>query len=83
MNGTRINLPSKTGKNIKRTNTPENMKTIQLNSHTDDNDALLYAAGVKRIHAGWYTVTYRGVKLDCSAVTSAARNPKGQIRFSK
>ena len=59
------------------------MKTLQINSHDFDNPSLLYAAGVKRIHAGWYTVTYRGVSLDRSTITSAKRNYKGLIQFAK
>jgi hypothetical protein len=57
------------------------MKTMQLNALTHGNPELLRAAGIKRIHAGWYTVTYRGQQLDCSTITSAKRNPKGEIKF--
>lgn len=59
------------------------MKTMQLNASTGDNSEILHAAGIKRIHSGWYTVTYRGPKLDRTTVTSAKRNPKGEIAFSK
>ena len=44
-------------------NTETNMNTLQIQAHTFDNDDLLRAAGVKRIHPGWYTVQYRGVGL--------------------
>lgn len=59
------------------------MKTMQLNAATGDNSEILHAAGIKRIHSGWYTVTYRGPKLDRSTVTSAKRNLKGEIAFTK
>lgn len=57
------------------------MKTIQLEAHKTDNDLLLRAAGVRRIHAGWYTVTYNGVDVDPSNVTGATRNPKGKVKL--
>lgn len=56
------------------------MKTIQLEAHKTDNNDLLRSAGVRRIHAGWYTVTYNGVSLDPSTVTGATRNPKGKVK---
>lgn len=59
------------------------METMQLNASTGDNSEILRAAGIKRIHSGWYTVTYRGLKLDRTTVTSAKRNPKGEIAFTK
>jgi hypothetical protein len=60
-------------------------KKLQIEAHDlddldDNNDDLLRAAGVKRIHAGWYTVTYNGVRLDASTAVSAARNAKGEIK---
>jgi hypothetical protein len=57
------------------------MKTMQINALTHGNPELLRAAGIKRIHPGWYTVTYRGPKLDSGTITSAKRNPKGEIKF--
>lgn len=56
------------------------MTTLQIQAHTFDNDDLLRAAGVKRIHPGWYTVQHRGVSLDQSTICSAKRNQKGEIR---
>ncbi len=58
------------------------MKTLQIQSNDYDNNALLRAAGVRRIFPGWYTVTYNGVKLDRSTITSAKRNRKGLIRIA-
>jgi len=60
------------------------MKTIQIEANVDLGDAvknneILKAAGVKRIHSGWYTVRFNGVALDCSTVVSATRNPNGEI----
>lgn len=53
------------------------MNTIQiLGLHNID---LLRAAGVKRIHPGWYTVTYRGI-LDRSTICNARYNRKGEIK---
>lgn len=57
------------------------MKKIQIEAGRFDNDALLRQAGVKRIHAGWYTVWYNGVVLDGSNVNSAKRNRNGEIRY--
>lgn len=57
------------------------MNTLQIQAHTFDNDDLLRAAGIKRIHPGWYTVQYRGVSLDQSTICSAKRNRKGEIRY--
>ena len=73
-----------------------NMNTLQIQAHAFDNNDLLRAAGVKRIHPGWYTVHYpgwytvhypgwytvhyRGVSLDQSTICSATRNRKGEIR---
>jgi hypothetical protein len=61
------------------------MNTIQIKSNTDLNDGkpnneLLRAAGVKRIHPGWYTVEFRGGDLDRSTVCGAKRNLKGGIK---
>lgn len=60
------------------------MKTMQIDADSlqerESNRALIRAAGVKRIHGGWYTVKYNGVHLDCSTVMNAKRNPKGQIK---
>jgi hypothetical protein len=56
------------------------MKTIQLQAHDYDNNDLLRAAGVRRIHPGWYTACYRGVSLDRSTICSAIRNRGGRIR---
>lgn len=61
------------------------MKTIQLQAHADLSDGLpnnvvLRAAGVRRIHRGWYTVKHCGRRLDLSTVVSARRNPYGQLR---
>ena len=57
---------------------------IQIQSNKDlgdsvPNNDILRAAGVRRIHSGWYTVKYIGVQLDLSTVVSARRNKKGQI----
>ena len=41
------------------------MQSIQIQSGPDINP-LLRAAGVKRIHAGWYTVQFNGVLPDNS-----------------
>lgn len=57
------------------------MNTLQIQAHTFDNDDLLRAAGVKRIHPGWYTVQYRGVRLDRGTICAATRNRKGEIRY--
>jgi len=61
------------------------MKTTQIEANKDLNDsiqnnAILREAGVKRIHKGWYTVKYNGVRLDCSTVKSAKRNKHGLIK---
>ena len=55
------------------------MKTTQIESGEFDNNDLLRIVGIKRIHAGWYTVKYNGVKLDASTIVSAKRNRKGRI----
>ena len=61
------------------------MKTIQLNSDYERDPIsarqILRAAGVRRIHPGWYSVHYRGAVLDCSTVCGASRNRKGEIRY--
>lgn len=59
------------------------MKTIQIEANTSDNNEILKAAGVKRIHTGWYTVRYNGMYLDRSTVVGAKRNPKGEIKEIK
>lgn len=56
------------------------MKTAQIEANNYDNNRLLRAAGVKRIFSGWYTVHFRGVKLDTGTICSACRNRKGLIR---
>jgi hypothetical protein len=56
------------------------MNTLQIHSSQFDNAELLKYAGVKRIHDGWYTVQYRGVKLDKSTICAAKRNKNGQIK---
>ena len=56
------------------------MKTIQIEAKDFSDD--LRAYGVKRVHHGWYTVTYRGASPDPSNVVSVRRNPKGQIKDS-
>lgn len=57
------------------------MRTIQIESkNMGDNNDILRAAGVKRIHSGWYSVKYNGVNLDCSTVVSAKRNRRGEIK---
>lgn len=56
------------------------MNTLQIQAHTFDNDDLLRAAGIKRIHPGWYTVQYRGPWLGRQSICSAKRNRKGMIR---
>ncbi len=63
----------------------ERMKTIQIEAHKDlgdnyPNNAVLRDAGVKRIHSGWYTVSYNGITLDRSTVGKARRNRKGEIK---
>lgn len=60
-------------------------KKIQIEANKDLGDAvknneLLRACGVKRIHNGWYTVTFNGVRPDTSNVVSAKRNKKGEIK---
>ena len=63
------------------------MKTIQIEAKRPpgdgDNDAdtneILRAAGVRRIHPGWYTVKYHGISLDPSTVRGATRNKGGRI----
>ena len=61
------------------------MKTIQIEANKDYRDSvtnndILHAAGIRRIHSGWYTVRFNGVRLDCSTVVSAKRNAKGEIK---
>jgi hypothetical protein len=56
-----------------------NTRTLQLNSSDADSKTILRAAGVRRIHPGWYTVHYRGPVLDCSTVCQAKRNKGGEI----
>lgn len=61
------------------------MKTIQIEANKNlgdsvTNNEILKAAGVKRIHSGWYSVTCNGVQLDRSTVVSAKRNAKGEIK---
>ena len=61
------------------------MKTIQIEANKNLGDSvanndILRAAGVKKIHSGWYSVTYNGVSLDCSTVVSAKRNKNGEIK---
>lgn len=61
------------------------MKSIQIEANKNlgdsvSNNEILKAAGVKRIHSGWYTVKYNGVNLDSSTVVSAKRNSKGEIK---
>jgi len=61
------------------------MKTLQIEAHKDlgdrhSNNELLKAAGIKRIHFGWYTLYYNGVQPDPSNVTNAIRNPKGELK---
>lgn len=55
-------------------------QTLQIEAHESDNDDLLRAAGVRRIHHGWYTVQWRGVRLDRSTICSAVRNRGGRIK---
>ena len=57
------------------------MKTLQIDSSSEDNRKILRAAGVRRVHPGWYTVGFRGPALDRSTVCAAKRNPKGAIRY--
>lgn len=54
---------------------------IQLQAHALNNNDILRAAGVKRIHDGWYTVHYNGVKFDKSTIIGAKRNHLGRILF--
>jgi len=56
------------------------MQTLQIEAGKMDNNALLRAAGVRRIHPGWFTVFYRGVALDQSTICHAQRNRKGAIK---
>jgi hypothetical protein len=63
------------------------MKTIQIEANKNlgdsvTNNEILKAAGVKRIHNGWYSVKYNGIPLDPSTVVSAKRNAKGEIKYS-
>lgn len=60
-------------------------QSIQIEAHRcpaigerHSNDQLR-AAGVRRIHRGWYTLTWTGVVADPSTVTSAQRNRRGEI----
>jgi hypothetical protein len=57
------------------------VKTLQIEAHQMNNDEILRAAGIKRIHSEWFTVNYNGISLDCSTVISAKRNPKGEIQY--
>lgn len=56
------------------------MKTAQIESNNYDNNRLLRAAGVRRIFSGWYTVHYRGPRLDPGTICAARRNRGGCIR---
>ena len=56
------------------------MKALQIEARESGNNELLRLAGIKRIHPGWYTVKYSGVRLDSSTIAHAARNPKGGIK---
>ncbi len=61
------------------------MKTIQIEAGKNLNDSIsnndiLRAAGVKKIHSGWYSVKYNGTSLDRSTVVSSKRNAKGEIK---
>lgn len=56
------------------------MNTVQIEANNYDNNRLLRAAGVRRIFAGWYTVSYRGPRLDSGTVCAARRNRGGRIR---
>ena len=61
------------------------MKTIQIEANknlgcSETNNEIIKAAGVKRIHGGWYTVQYNGVSLDTSTVVSGKRNAQGEIK---
>lgn len=59
------------------------MNTLQFfydKNQNSDEGALLRAAGLKRLHEGWYSVQYRGVKLDKSTICAAKRNKNGQIK---
>lgn len=60
------------------------LKTLQMATCMNDYDRhILKMGGIKRIHGGWYSVTFRGVKLDASTVISAKRNKGGKIcRFT-
>lgn len=55
------------------------MKTIQLNSRDNESRRLLKLANVKRIHNGWYTAQYNGIKLDGSTIASASYNKGGKF----
>lgn len=56
-------------------------QSIQIEAHKlSDADEILKAAGVKRIHSGWYTVWFNGVVPDTTNVTRAVRNRKGEIK---
>lgn len=58
------------------------MKTIQIQGHEADHNKILRAAGVKKIHHGWYTVHFNGVNLDSSNVVSGRRNRLGKIKVA-
>ena len=58
------------------------MKEIQIQANDYNNNHILRAAGIRRIHSGWYTVQYRGISLDASTVCGARRNRKGEIRYA-
>ena len=60
------------------------MKITQIEANVDlgdntPNNEVLRAAGVRRIHNGWYTVLYHGPVLDQGTVCGARRNPRGEI----
>lgn len=57
-------------------------QSMQIEAGRFANDSILKAGGVKRIHDGWYTCHYNGAVLDCSTVTSAKRNKKGELRYA-
>ena len=41
---------------------------------------MLNLVGIERIHNGWYTVKYNGIKLDKSTIFSAKYNKGGEIQ---
>ena len=56
--------------------------TMQIEAGSFDNNAILKAGGVKRIHDGWYTCHFNGMYLGCSTITSTKRNKKGELRYA-